>query len=56
MDPADLIVHLCRLCCLSGSGSNGVSIFSYRTMTNEHEHTHTHTHIRQGLNHPLIDL
>lgn len=47
MDPADLIVHLCRLCCLSGSGSNGVSIF--RTMTNESVNTHTYSHIYAGV-------
>lgn len=63
MDGTALIVNHCSLCWLSGSGSNGVSIFHYRTMTNEHVNTSTHTqthtltHIHLGsqssLNRPL---
>lgn len=50
MDGGALIVNHCRLCWLSGSGSNGVSIFPYSTMTNEHVNIHTHllTHIHLG--------
>lgn len=44
MDGVALIVNHCRLCWLSGSGSNGVSIFPYSTMTNEHVNIHTLTH------------
>lgn len=63
MDGVALIVNHCRLCWLSGSWSNGVSIFHYRTMTNEHVNTYTHTQTHTyshtytwGLHLPLIDL